>query len=193
MTIWTCKGAVAALALTTLAACEDGQGGDIFRGLQSDTSKRSVAFSQANMVFGAVTLVAPDGFCIDKKTLKQNFALMARCDALGASSASVGVPVGVITASFSTASATIPTPLDTAGAHNLSAVTDAIAEEDRVTFRAIGAAPTAELSDTHWRGTARVGSHMLGLALYGPASGRAVSSEGRAILGRLIDRLDTGS
>lgn len=35
------------------------------------------------MARGAVTLVAPDSYCIDPKHLRLAFALMARCDVLG--------------------------------------------------------------------------------------------------------------
>lgn len=35
------------------------------------------------MANGALTLVAPEGFCIDKRSLKSSFALLARCDTLG--------------------------------------------------------------------------------------------------------------
>ena len=187
MTTWTCKAAFAALALSALAACEDGQGGGL---LKSTTDAKPVAVSQAKMAFGAVTLVAPVGFCIDANSLKQNFALMARCDALGAPSASAGAPTGILTASFSAASKTMPTPVDTTTALGLGAPTNAIETDRSVTFRAKGNAPAEGLSDTHWRGTARIGKQMMGLALYGPDGGRVISPEGRAILVALIAKLD---
>ncbi|MGC1505220.1 MAG: hypothetical protein WA782_13910 [Sulfitobacter sp.] len=190
MTTWTCKGTLAALALTSLAACDDGRGGALLRGLNGKVPLKSVALSQANMAFGAVTLVAPKGFCIDKNSLRQNFALMARCETLGAPSAGANAPVGILTASFSVASTTIPTPSETAAALSLNTVTDPVIKDRSVTFRAQGAAPAKGLSETHWRGTARAGSQMMALALYGPTGGRAIGAEGRDILDRLINRLN---
>jgi hypothetical protein len=190
MNTWTCKTAVAALALTFLAACEDGQGGVFLQGLDGSASAKPVALSQANMASGAVVLVAPKGFCIDKGSLKQNFALMARCESLGAPSAAANAPLGILTASFSAASSTIPTPLDTAAAMGLNTMTDARTTDRSVTFHAKGSAPAKGLSETHWRGTARVGSQMMALALYGPDGGRAIGPEGRAILVGLINDLD---
>ncbi|MCX7558071.1 hypothetical protein OS190_00725 [Sulfitobacter sp. F26204] len=188
MITWNYKGALAALALISLAACEEGQGGAF---PQTSTATRPVALSQAKMAFGAVTLMAPIGFCIDKSSLKQNFALMARCDALGAPSASAGAPTAILTASFSRASTTIPTALDTTTALGLDAPSDAVEYENSVTFRARGPSPAKGLSGTHWRGTARVGTQMMGLALYGPAGGRAVSAEGRALLVALIAKMSS--
>ncbi len=193
MITWTSKGALAAIALPFLAACEDGQGGPLLKAAGSATVK-PVALSQAKMAFGAVTLVPPTGYCIDKHSLKQNFALMAPCERLGAPSASAGAPVSIITASFSSASSgPAPTPRDTATALQLDAVSDAIEKPSGVTFRANGTAPTTGLATTHWRGTTRVGTQMMGLALYGPDNGRAVGAEGRAILSKLIGAMNTGS
>jgi len=189
MTTWTCKGTAAAIALSVLAACEDGQGAGFLQGLVPGGTAPPVALSQANMAFGAVTLVPPAGFCIDRGSLKQNFALMTRCEALGAPSSVAGTPFGIITASFSSASAIVPTPSDTAAALELEAVSDAIAREASVTFRAKGTPPADGLSDTHWRATALIGTQMMGLAFYGPVDGQAVSSEGRAILVSLITKL----
>ncbi len=192
MTTWTCKGAFALLALISLAACEDGQGGAFLQGLDGNSSNKPVALSQAKMAFGTVTLVAPEGFCIDKSSLKQNFALMARCESLGAPSAGTGAPLGILTASFSAASATIPTPGETAAALRLDTITDPVSKDHSVTFRASGSPPAEGLSKTHWRGTARVGSQMMALAFYGPNGGRAVGAEGRSVLNRVINSLTDG-
>ena len=190
MNTWICKTTVAALALSLLAACEEGQGGAFLQGLDTGAAPpKAIALSQANMAFGAVTLVAPNGFCIDKTSLRQNFALMSRCEALGAPSAGANAPVGILTASFSAASATIPSPSETAAAFGLNTVTDPVVSDRSVTFRANGRAPAKGLSETHWRGTARVGSQMMGLALHGPSGGRAIGAEGRAILDQLISSL----
>ncbi len=63
----------------------------------------SAPLRQAAMANGALTLVAPEGFCIDKRSLKPSFALLARCDNLGDPQGAYGAPLGLITVSLSTA------------------------------------------------------------------------------------------
>ncbi|MFK7834647.1 MAG: hypothetical protein AB8B60_00375 [Sulfitobacter sp.] len=189
MITWSFRAGIAGFALTVLAGCEDGQGGGLLDGLATAAAPPNVALSQADLAFGAVTLVPPRGFCIDKRSLRQRFALMARCDKLGAPSAAAGAPIGIITASVSAAGTSgLPSPEQTALAFQLESTSAVRTTDSSVIFRATGGVPSTELSTTHWRGSARMGSQVVGLALYGPEDGRAVSSEGRAILRELIDR-----
>lgn len=184
MTTWSFRAATTALALLGLTGCEEGFG-----------TGANAALPEAKMAFGAVTLVPPRGFCIDRNSLDQQFALIARCDALGAPTAAVDAPIGVITVSLAAipAEASLPAPEDTAAALKLSDISSLQETENAVLFRAQGTAPVEGLSARHWRATARVGGQIMGLALYGPANGRAVSGEGRAILTELIDGTSAGS
>ncbi|MEM6303673.1 MAG: hypothetical protein AAF744_03075 [Pseudomonadota bacterium] len=147
------------------------------------------------MASGAVTLVPPQGFCIDPRSLNQQFALMARCDTLGAPAAAGGAALALITVSFTTApeDAALPTALETADAAKLARVDAAKSENRAITFRAEGIPPVSDLDVTHWRGTARLGAHVMGVALYGPMGGRAISSEGREIINDLIRRTRAAS
>ena len=185
MTTWSFRGSVAALALLALTACEEGQGGAFLGGLSTG---QTAALSQATMAFGGVTLVPPRGFCIDRNSLKQRFALMARCDRLGAPSAAADAPLAVITVSFSTveSGAELPTPAHTATALTLTDISAEETTENSVIFRAKGAPPIEGMADKHWRAHARIGDQLMGLALYGPEAGRAVSREGRGILSEVI-------
>lgn len=194
MNIWNCKGPLAALALTFLAGCGGGLKGAFLEGLESlegltkSESGSTVALSQARMAFGEVTLVPPPGYCIDERSLKQQFALMARCDALGVPSAAAGAPLGIITASFApwVEGAPLPTPAETADALKLQTINDPIVDGESVTFRATTTKPRAGAAAAQWRGTARVGGQIMGLALHAPEDGRALSSEGRALLAAVI-------
>lgn len=191
MTTWTCSKVLAALALTLLAACEEGQGGALF---PASKPARAVALSQAKLASGSVALIPPPGFCIDKASLRQNFALMARCDALGVPSAAGNAPVGIILASVTTAAQNaLPSPADTAAAHDLSAVSDVIEQDTSITFRANGQPPAPGLSDSHWRGTARMGDRIMAIALFGPDGGRVSGAEGREVINRLIAASRAGS
>jgi hypothetical protein len=191
MPTWIFKGPVSALALTSLAACGEGQGPSFLKGL----SAPSVALSQADMAFGAVTLKAPSGFCIDKSSLKQHFALMARCDAFGVPSAAGTAPVGLITVSFSaiTDVPSLPSPQDTAKAMDLQQVSDPIEVETGVIFRATGTVPVEGMSARHWRATAQIGTQLMGLALFAPEDSAAAQDEGRSILSAVIAEASAGS
>ncbi|MGC1496259.1 MAG: hypothetical protein WA790_10645 [Sulfitobacter sp.] len=197
MTTWTCNGSIAAFALLTLSACEGGQGAALFEGLPVPSIKGQQVkpLSQANLADGAVTLVAPRGFCIDSKSVKKQFALMARCDVLGAPQAAGDAPLGFITVSVlpSTTDGAIPAMQDLAFANGLTNATDPKTSKGHLVFRGEGPAPIDGVSANHWRGAARIGGQIISVALYGPAGGRAVSGEGRSIVSAVMSRSQGGS
>ena len=179
MTTWTSKGPFAGLALLALTACEEGQG----------TNAAGAPLTAARMMNGAVTLVAPPGFCIDRSSLRASFALMARCDTLGAPQAAGDAPLGILTASFVAASpqSPLPTQGDLLATPSVTRVLEARSSDDQLVIHATVPAPSDSLSQIHWRGAARIDGHVAAVALYGPDKGRAVGQEGRAIVTRLID------
>lgn len=197
MTTWTSKGPIAALALLILSACEGGQGAVLFDGLSAPSIKgqRAKPLSQAKLAGGAVTVIAPPGFCIDGTSVQKQFALMARCDVLGVPQAAADAPLAFITVSVLPAGpdAGLPAVEQIAAANGLTNVTDPQVNQGRLIFRAKGAAPIDGVSYTHWRGTARMGGQMIGVALYGPKNGRALSGEGRSIVSSVMSRSQSNS
>lgn len=194
MTTWTCKGPIAACMLLALSACEGGQGAALFEGL-SVNGPKAKPLSHAKLAGGAFTLVAPRGFCIDSKSVKKQFALMARCDVLGVPQAAGDAPLAFITVSVLPTSPekAVPTIQHLAKASRLSNVTDPQIKDGQLIFRATGPAPIDGVSDTHWRGTTQMGGQTIGVALYGPENGRAVSGEGRRIVSAVMLRSQSGS
>jgi hypothetical protein len=192
MITWTCKGPAAAIvALSLLAGCEEGQGAAFLDGLNlpaATTGPTTAPVTEAQMMGKGFTLVAPKGYCIDPKNLTARFAIMARCDVLGQSNTSRGAPLGIITASISPAQPgiSVPTPDQSARAMGLSDVHNRTQHSKSVVFRATGTAPTQDVADQQWRGTALIGGYLIGLAVYGPKNGAAVSGEGGALLSALI-------
>ena len=182
MTTWSFKRGVAVLALLALSACEEGS--DPFAGLSK------AQLTQARMMQGAVTLVPPQGFCIDPKTLNQSFALMARCDVMGADTGSAGAPLGVMTVSFTKAAsgAALPSATDITAAGSFGEPESLRRRDDRVIFRTTGVPPSSDLDSRHWRAVARVGTYLMGAALFGPEGQRAVTGEGAEVLEDLIRR-----
>lgn len=193
MTIWTFKGSIAALTLFALSACESGQGGGFLAGLAN--GQKAKPLSRTTLAGGAVTLIAPLGFCIDSKSIKENFALMARCDVLGAPQAAGDAPLGFITVSVQSAvpGAPLPTVEQLAAASGLSAVSDPRITDGQLTFRANGRPPINGVSATHWRGTVGTNGKIVGVSLHAPESGRALSSEGRSIVSAVLSRSRGGS
>lgn len=185
MTTWTFRAALAGAALAALAACEEGQGGGL--SLTAAPAAKVEALSQAKMAFGAVTLVPPRGYCIDKASLRQNFALMAPCGQLGAKSSGGDAPAGLLIASLAPLrGSTLPTAEHTAAAQRLESTAAPRTRDGAVTFRATGPVPAKGYSTRHWRGTGTVGTQIISVALFGAPGGRATGSEGRSVVRALI-------
>lgn len=182
MITWISKGGAALCGFLLLSACEDG---DAF--LAGLTPAPQEPTRQVTMARGAVTVAAPQGYCIDNRALGQRFALMARCDVISGQG-NAAAPLSVITVSLSPApeGAPLPTPEVTAAALGLSNVQNKSQRRNTVIFRADGPPPSQALDGAHWRGTALIGNQIMGVALYGPAGRPSIGREGRGILADLI-------
>lgn len=179
--------------MVVLGACE---GMDTSGGLLAnlvppeDTALPAVPLTQAKMMRERVTIVPPNGYCIDPESLTQSFALMARCDALGAATGGVGAPVGVLTVSLSrsAAGAPVPSAQDIATAAGLTAPQDLRETTNSIVFKASGPTPVPDLTPQQWRAVAKVDRFTMGAALYAPVGRRAQSEEGASLLQQLIQR-----
>lgn len=193
MTIWISKPLAALSIFVMLGACE---GMDTKAGLlaslapPADAALPTVPLTQALMMRGKMALVPPRGYCIDPDSLTQSFALMARCDTLGAANGGTGAPAGILTVSLSPGvqGAVLPSAQDIATASGLSDLKYVQQSDIHVLFQASGAAPSSDLSTQHWRTAAQVGGFTMGAALYGPEGRRAISAEGASLLRDLIKR-----
>ena len=193
MTTWTCKPLAALSLLCVLSACDDVTGGDgLLTSLTppEDAALPAVPLTQALMMRGSMTLVPPNGYCIDPESLTQSFALMARCDALGSSNDSGNAPVGVMTVSLArnALSPALPSAQELAAASSLGTPTDARQSEQSVVFQTTGTPPSSDFSPTHWRSVSKVGRITMGAALFGPTGQRAVSAAGADLLEEMISR-----
>lgn len=194
MTTWTSKPVAALGIVVMLGACDAvEQGGGLLAGLAppGDTALPPVPLTKAMMMQGKVALVPPRGYCIDPESLTQSFALMARCDALGAAEGGSGAPIGVLTVSFARdreANSPIPTAQEIVAATGLGTPQSTRSHAGSVVFKTSGPPPVADLSPLHWRSVSRVGGYTMGAALFGPADRRAVSEEGAEFLTEMIRR-----
>lgn len=184
---------VAALALPVLAGCDE-QGAAFFGELGGDgpPPRRNTALSTAQLAQGAVPLVPPDGFCIDKRGLRQDFALLARCDSLGGKRGDVDAPLGFIavsvtrlTAPFSGSSVVaLPGP-DTA--------TLATQQEGPATILHLKGPTPSGTDPQHWKGLLPLSGHVVAFTAYGPPGGRMARKEGGAVLAELAQRIAAAS
>lgn len=193
MNIWSYKP-LAALGMTImLGACDamDTGGGLLARlAPPEDAALPAVPLTQASMLRGSITLVPPHGYCIDAESLTQSFALMARCDVLGASEGGTGAPAGILTVSLSrnVLNAPLPTVPEIAAALNLSEPQKVITGNDSIIFRSSGTPPSSNLTSDHWRSVTQIDRFTMGAALFGTAGRRAVSDEGAQVLQDMIKR-----
>ena len=191
MTTWTSKHLIALDLASVLGACEAmDTGTTLLAGLAppEDAALPAVPLTQAMMMRGGVTLVPPSGYCIDPESLSHNFALMARCDNMGAATGGEGAPAGVLTVSLTrnVLNPILPTAQEVATAAGVGPPEDARQSDNGIVFRTKGVAPSPDLSPTHWRSIAKVGKFTMGAALFGPEGRRAVSPEGASLLEEMI-------
>lgn len=196
MTTWTCKGSLLALALSALSGCEPGQGIGTFA-LRSPAGavEGALPLARARMSNGAIMLVPPSGFCIDRDSTDKDFALLAHCEALGGPVTDPSAPLGVISVSilsFPSGSA-LPSILELAKAAGLRQVSQASESPSEVVFHAIGRAPQEGLSEQHWRGAMLLNERMLGVAFYGPSGANAPTHEGRDLVLSLLTQTRAAS
>ena len=176
MNTWTCKVCALLLGSLTLAACEGG-----LPGAGPDEGIRSAPLGQ-----GAVMLVAPSGFCIDARSLRARFALMARCDTLGANGAG-DAPLALITATTVPTNGDGPIVADDLGGSSETVLERA--DRDGLTLApARGTPPSPEPRAPYWRAAARVGDQITALATYEAQDGAPLGPRAPRLLEQTMQR-----
>jgi hypothetical protein len=181
-----------------LAGCDALTAGGSLSFLETGDTAENLALTRADLAGGAVTVLGPDGYCVDastlRSTLSNGFAAIASCRILSGGRAGSIVEPGLVTVIVSSASDGVPTPeslakvLDTdlLETRELSAVT--------VGQMATGGDTAFDGSDPrHWRGTFTLGEHVVGLALYAPKGSPLVGAQGAAFLNTVSSRIRANS
>lgn len=188
MTTWTCKGLFAGAALVALAGCDDIAGSLAGGTTGPAPATADNALRVAALGGGAVTLVPPTGFCVDKRSLRKEFALMARCDILGGVT-EFGTPVALITAAIVPQAAHDADRRGSAGETLLEERT----YDTHSVFQLDGTPPNAELRDVYWRAVGTVGEQVIGLALYEPKGGAELGERAPDLLSQTVRRTQDSS
>ncbi|WP_121060671.1 hypothetical protein [Chachezhania antarctica] len=166
----------AAIVALGLAACTEGAG-------------LSLGASQAEtqLAGGALTLVAPAGYCIDRNSVEngaeQSFALIARCPG----NAGAGKPPALIT--VTTAPMAEGQSVPGASALARASGRGAVARPGREGLSLVqireGETDIAGASPTRWRGVFAAGGQLVGLTLYAAPDSAALGDGGAALLSQI--------
>ena len=182
MTTWTFKGLAAGAILLALAGC-DGTGAP---GGSGATTGAVYALPSATLSRGSVTLVPANGFCVDKRSLRARFALLARCDTLGGQG-TYGAPLAVITATAIDQSRVRSGATASFGADG-EVIVDRRQYDSVLLLQVKGTPPSPDMRDVFWRAVAQVGDQMIGLAIYEAAGGAGIGEQAPDLLRQTMRR-----
>lgn len=180
MSTWTCKGiALAGLTALSLSGCDPGAG------FGTGASSGSPPLGEAPLSGGAVRVVMPFGYCIDPRSLREDFALAARCDTLGGKGPFGGLALALITITA--------TPLPEGGArpdmtslraglNGARVLREEMSGTQPLILAQGGTPPSPGLSATHWKSVFTAGGQVVALSLYAPEDSPALRGEGAALL-----------
>ena len=200
MTTWSCKPVLLALVLGLgLSACAEQienrfsliprLGGDT----PEEPKRPDVALARANLVGGALSLVPPEGYCVDKRGLRDDFAIVARCDSLGSETTDFDASLGLILVSATAVSgdpdveallpATFSADVD---------VLEQFAQDNLALSHLNGGAPEG-VDPIHWRGLIHMHGHLISLTAYAPEGGSLATAEGGRVLTALANEMHAAS
>lgn len=201
MSTWISKALLFGGAAAALSACSDGaamsfaqQGGAAPASLFSVPSGKK-RMAQTSIAGGDITLAVPDGYCIDKRTLRRSrkgsFAMVARCDSLGVDGFFDVFSLALITITTQPLGDTAKTPSPAEVARS-AAPAKVLTSSSRsgVSLARLASGPhkIEGVSQTHWRAATAIGGHMIALSLYAPKGSPALDGEGADLLVSLSNR-----
>ena len=180
MNTWTCKGtAIAGLTVLSLSGCDPGAG------FGAGASSGSPPLGEAPLSGGAVRVVMPFGYCIDPRSLREDFALAARCDRLGGQGPFAGLALAVITITATPLPPGGPQPGMAslrAGLGGVETLHEQMSGTQPLILARGGTPPSPGLSATHWMSVFTAGGQVVALSLYAPEDSPALRGEGAALL-----------
>ena len=164
-------------------------------GAISDGNGGRARTAMVKLAGGEILLAAPDGYCIDRRSVrfgrKAGFAIVARCDTLGVRGFFGAYDLAIITIATQPVvdSAALPTPAEVARSAGTFKVLAQSSQND-VSLVRLGGGPSRMegVSDVHWRGAFLVNGHLLGVSLYAPENSPILRAEGAALLREMVVR-----
>lgn len=174
MNTWICRRLFIVFGFVSLlSACSQERAAFSFLGDGGDEGsvhqqKRIplTALKSAEMMRGGVTFVPPQGYCIDKKSLTQSFALISRCDTLGARDVGSGNALGLVTASIVPFEGDADLPALLARSIPPGAEVLERSNTASMSMVRISGASVDGLGDSYWTGLAQIGPGLARVSLY---------------------------
>jgi hypothetical protein len=148
-------------------------------------SKSMAPLYKAQMASGAITLVAPSGYCIEPSSLTKKFAAMARCDFFEAKDGAVGEPIVLLTASVAKSKNRAVSLGDIMNATNITKI-KTITKSGPDVVLATTEMPPLGLPKAHLRILAQINDHDMSLALFSSLESIAQGERGAVILQKVI-------
>lgn len=167
-----------------------GAGGDVQRDVI-----RSVSLYD-----GDVVVSAPDGYCIDRRFLRdrvsRGFVMLASCESLsGTRGQNVEPVIMTLTIVPGGAGAANPSSAEIANSMSGTSVITSIDDTDLslVHFASGGDQALAEKDPKHWRGAMAINGHLVALSLYGPQGSPMAGTDGQLLLRALAKNTKASS
>ncbi|MEX0351039.1 MAG: hypothetical protein AB3N15_16570 [Paracoccaceae bacterium] len=189
MNIWTSKVRVFALTLALLAGCDE-----LAAPQQGQALPRSIALAG-----GDIVLRAPRGYCVEQRSVRNgknnSFALLARCEALGASRASATQGFALITVTTEARAEAVQPDAETIARSAAPAKPGANRSEgdlslvrfDDTVHQVRGASPQV------WRTAFVANGNVVALALYAEDGSPMLGDRGARLLSELARRTRAAS
>ncbi len=183
MITWTSKAWVLALiAVVGLSACDE---------LAPPAGGGAEAQRVARLASGNVYFATPQGYCIDRRSLRSRFALAGRCDTLNVDGFFAAWELAIVTISLASTEA----GETSFGADALKSALPG----DETVIRSVerggmiytlvdepGGTKMDGVSTRHWRTALVLNGELLSLALYAPETSDALGQEGVRILQEMV-------
>jgi hypothetical protein len=184
------RAALMALALPLAACLGEGTSGSGFGLLGASGAGQTTQLLRKTELFqGRVVVAGPEGYCIDRQSLRRNsdgaFVLLASCESLSGQTGGAVAPA-VLTVSVlpRQASATSPDAQELAALATGARILQS-ADEDGLSYVQLSAGGDSLMPQgdpRHWRGGMLVNGHLVGLAVYGAEGSAAAGVMGRSLL-----------
>jgi len=182
MSTWTFKVFAGGLLAALIGGCVP-----LPDGSSSSSNALAPPLTTAKLGRG-LSVATPRGYCLDPSSISRNFALIARCDRLGAEGESRGTPLAVITVTAPSGAANDGLPTARALVGDTEALLDSYRQERLQLVKVAGTAPAEGLSGRYWRGAGLIDGKLLGLAIYPTANGPDLDEDAVVLLRETFQR-----
>lgn len=190
MSTWICKTVLAIFAALTLSGCDAATGLPFAAEFGAFPDGGKARMAQVPLAGGGITLAAPNGYCIDRGSVrragKTGFAVMARCDTLGVGGFYDAFDLAIITVTTAPVAEGTPAPTPAALARTESDATvlDSRHRGGLALVRLDGTRPLMNgVGRIHWRGAFVLNGHLVGVSLYAPENSLALRGDGAELIG----------